>query len=126
MNQFKKKRCKEQTYRRRGEKCRKKYVLILSVFFFSLVESWWNRRRRKWLEFYEYLICIYSDCKLFEIMNFNNKFSYTLLFSFFLSFFSVCILLLFVSPPDFRDCCFIFFIFFLVASFWCKFLSPFG
>ena len=55
-------------------------------FFFSLVESWWNRRRRrKWLEFYEYLICIYSDCKLFEIMNFNNKFSYTLLFSFFLS-----------------------------------------
>ena len=38
MNQFKKKRCKEQTYRRRGEKCGKKYVLILSVFFFL----WWR------------------------------------------------------------------------------------
>lgn len=108
-----------------GEKNVERNMFWFYLFFFSLVESWWNRRRRrKWLEFYEYLICIYSDCKLFEIMNFNNKFSYTLLFSFFLSFFSVCILLLFVSPPDFRDCCFIFLFFFLLPRFGVNFFPP--
>lgn len=106
-----------------GEKNVERNMFWFYLFFFSLVESWWNRRRRrKWLEFYEYLICIYSDCKLFEIMNFNNKFSYTLLFSFFLSL--ACVFCCCLFLPRFSGLLFYFFIFFLVASFWCKFLSP--
>lgn len=107
-----------------GEKNVERNMFWFYLFFFSLVESWWNRRRRrKWLEFYEYLICIYSDCKLFEIMNFNNKFSYTLLFSFFLSLACVFCCCLFL-PQIFGIVVLFFLFFFLLPRFGVNFFPP--